>query len=78
MARTKVVNSVLDGMVNVSPSVQRVRLSVRTVAAMGNATRYRAGLGPFGREPMTVEATPEQLEALRADPMLTIVEHDME
>jgi len=51
-----------------------VRLSVRTVAAHGEMTRYRAGLGPFGREPLTVEATPEQAESLRADPMLIVTE----
>jgi hypothetical protein len=51
-----------------------IRLFVRTVAAQGDQTRYRAGLGPFGREPVTVEATPEQAEALRADPMLIVTE----
>jgi len=51
-----------------------VRLSVRTAAAHGEMTRYRAGLGPFGREPATVEVTPEQAEALRADPMLIVTE----
>lgn len=49
-----------------------VRLMVRTVAALGDARRYRAGLGPFSREPQEVEATPEQAEALRADPMLAV------
>jgi hypothetical protein len=50
------------------------RLSVRTAPAHGEMTRYRAGLGPFGSNPVTVEATPEQAEALRADPMLIVTE----
>ncbi|MCX8016393.1 MAG: hypothetical protein N2690_00625 [Rhodocyclaceae bacterium] len=52
----------------------RVRLMVRTVAALGSQPRYRAGLGPFTREPQVVEATPEQAEALKADPMLAVAE----
>ena len=55
-------------------AVPRVRLMVRTVAAHGEMTRYRAGLGPFGSNPVTVEATPEQAEALKADPMLIVTE----
>ncbi|MCE5420259.1 MAG: hypothetical protein JJ713_05680 [Acidithiobacillus sp.] len=51
-----------------------VRLSVRTVATHGALTRYRAGLGPFTREPQVVEVTPEQAEALRADPVLVVTE----
>ena len=51
-----------------------IRLFVRTVAAHGEMTRYRAGLGPFRREPLTVEASPEQAEALRADPVLIVTE----
>lgn len=51
-----------------------VRLMVRTAPAHGEMTRYRAGLGPFGREPVTVEATPAQAEALKADPMLIVTE----
>jgi len=50
------------------------RLIVRTQSAHGPHTRYRAGLGPFGREPVTVEVTPEQAEALRADPVLLVAE----
>ena len=45
-----------------------IRLIVRTRPAHGDARRYRAGLGPFGREPLDVEVTPAQAEALRADP----------
>ncbi|WP_269461306.1 hypothetical protein [Hydrogenophilus thermoluteolus] len=41
---------------------------------MGDRRRYRAGLGPFTREAQVVEATQEQAEALRADPMLEVVE----
>lgn len=52
----------------------RVRLMVRTVAALGSQPRYRAGLGPFTREPQVVEASPEQAEALHADPMLAVAE----
>lgn len=51
-----------------------VRLMVRTVAAMGELRRYRAGLGPFTREPQVVEATPEQADRLRVDAMLEVVE----
>jgi hypothetical protein len=51
-----------------------VPLFVRTVAAQGDQPRYRAGLGPFGREPVTVEVTQEQAEALKADPMLIVTE----
>lgn len=51
-----------------------VRLMVRTVAAHGDLPRYRAGLGPFRREPVVVEATPAQAAALRADPMLAVAE----
>lgn len=51
-----------------------VRLVVRTVAALGEAPRYRAGLGPFGREPVMVEALPWQAAALAADPMLAVAE----
>jgi hypothetical protein len=55
-----------------APARATVRLKVRTVPAHGDAKRYRAGLGPFGREAVTVEATPEQAEALKADPLLHI------
>lgn len=51
-----------------------VRLIVRTAAAHGDHPRYRAGLGPFRREPVEVEATREQAEALRADPTLVVAE----
>jgi hypothetical protein len=74
MAKAKTANPVLDGVVDVPPAAARVRLSVRTVAEHGEMTRYRAGLGPFGREPVVVEATPEQAEALKADTMLIVTE----
>jgi hypothetical protein len=54
------------------PASATVRLLVRTVAAHGDFPRYRAGLGPFGREPVTVEVSPEQAEALKADPTLQV------
>jgi hypothetical protein len=73
MARTS--NPALDGMVDVRPASGRVRLSVCTVAFF-NGTRYRAGLGPFGGDPVVVEATPEQADALRADPVLEVFEQD--
>jgi len=57
-----------------APASATVRLSVRTAPAHGDATRYRAGLGPFGREPVTVEATHEQAEAIKADPVLIVTE----
>ncbi len=49
-----------------------VRLIVRTAPAHGELPRHRAGLGPFGREPVTVEVTPAQADALRADPLLIV------
>jgi len=55
-----------------SPST--VRLYVRTLPAHNNYPRYRAGLGPFRREPVEIEVTPEQAEALKADPMLAVAE----
>lgn len=51
-----------------------IRLIVRTRPAHGDARRYRAGLGPFGREPLEVEVTPEQAEALRADQVLLVAD----
>jgi hypothetical protein len=59
MARAKTTNPVLDGMVHVPPAARTttVRLMVRTVAAMGELPRYRAGLGPFGREPQVLADT---------------------
>lgn len=74
MARAKAANLALDGVVDVPPAAARVRLSVRTAPAHGDAARYRAGLGPFGRDLVTVEATPAQAEALRADPVLIVTE----
>ena len=53
-----------------------IRLIVRTRPAHGDARRYRAGLGPFGREPLEVEVTPAQAEALRDDPALLVAEAD--
>lgn len=50
------------------------RLIVRTQPAHGDGPRYRAGLGPFGREPVEVHATDAQAEALRADPALMVAE----
>jgi hypothetical protein len=48
-------------------------LTTVTVRSTG-FRRYRAGLGPFGREPVTVRVTPEQLLALRADTLLIVNE----
>lgn len=53
-----------------------IRLIVRTRPAHGDARRYRAGLGPFGREPLEVEVAPAQAEALQADPALLVAEAD--
>lgn len=50
-----------------------LRLIVRTRPAHGAYPRYRAGLGPFGREPVEVEATDAQADALMADPALLVV-----
>lgn len=38
------------------------------------ARRYRAGLGPFGPEPIAITVTTAQLDKLLADPMLEIEE----
>lgn len=80
-ARAKSASPAPDGMVDVPPAGARtaaapttVRLIVRTVAALGDQRRYRAGLGPFTREPVVVEALPEQAAQLRADPMLAVAE----
>lgn len=50
------------------------RLTVRTAPAFAGERRYRAGLGPFTREAQVVEVAPEQAEALRDDPMLSVAE----
>jgi len=57
-----------------SAAAANVRLYVRTVAAHGDMPRYRAGLGPFWREPVVVEATPGQALAIKADPALAVAE----
>ena len=57
-----------------SAAAANVLLYVRTAAAHRHMPRYRAGLGPFWREPVLVDATPEQAEALKADPALAVVE----
>lgn len=36
--------------------------------------RYRAGLGPFGRDPVTLEVSREQLIELRSDTLLIVEE----
>ncbi len=72
MAKGRTANPALDGTVDVPPAPPKVRLVVRTVAALGNERRYRAGLGPFGRTPVTVEATDIQAGMLRADPWLDV------
>ncbi|GAB4208013.1 MAG: hypothetical protein Fur0019_13270 [Tibeticola sp.] len=56
------------------PQSGPVRLMVRTTAAHGPYPRYRAGLGPFTREPQVVQATPAQAEQLKADPALAVAE----
>lgn len=68
-------NPVLYGTLDVPPAApMAMRLVVRTVAALGNAPRYRAGLGPFGRDPVVVHAAPEQAAAIKADPMLVVAD----
>lgn len=59
-------------MAKLKPDKQAVTVSVRTVAAYGQ--RYRAGLGPFGPLPVVVQADPDQVAALQADPMLIVEE----
>lgn len=38
----------------------------------GVPRRYRAGLGPFGPDPVVVQATQEQADALLRDPHLGV------
>jgi hypothetical protein len=57
-----------------APARDTVRLLVRTAPAHGDQPRYRAGLGPFGREPVTVDAAHAQADAIKADPMLVVTE----
>lgn len=49
-----------------------IRLIVRTQPAHGAAPRYRAGLGPFGREPVEIVCTEEQAREIAADPALLV------
>jgi hypothetical protein len=49
------------------------RLIVRTQPAHVAAPRYRAGLGPFGREPVEIVCTEEQARDIAADPALLAV-----
>jgi len=55
----------------------RTRVSVCVSPAHASAAgatlrRYRAGLGPFGREPVIVEAERWQVELLKSDPALVV------
>ena len=55
----------------------RTRVSVCVSPAHASAPgatprRYRAGLGPFGREPLIVEAERWQVELLKSDPALVV------
>jgi|GEM_PF-4546103 len=47
---------------------EMIRVTVRSTGFR----RYRAGLGPLTREPVTVTVTPEQLASLRADTLLIV------
>ena len=79
-------NPALDGMIDVPPAAPkpqaapapadggRVRLSVSVLPQLYGQQRYRAGLGPFGRDPVIVEATPQQAQALHADEWLEVWE----
>lgn len=51
-----------------------IRLIVRTQPAHGASPRYRAGLGPFGREPVVVECADWQARELMADPALLVAQ----
>lgn len=66
-------NPVLDGTVDVPPaplvSLQAVRVRVKPG---GPKRRLRAGLGPFGAEPVEAVVTPEQLARLEADTWLDV------
>jgi hypothetical protein len=57
----------------------RTRVSVCVSPAHASAAgatlrRYRAGLGPFGREPVIVEAERWQVELLKSDPALVVTQ----
>jgi hypothetical protein len=57
-----------------APARATVRLSVRTAPVHGDQPRYRAGLGPFWRDPVVVEVEPWQAAALHRDSMLIVSE----
>lgn len=75
MAKARTVNPVLDGVIDV-PAAPASPVAARTltvaVKAGGPARRYRAGLGPFTAEPVTIGVTAGQAEALAADPWLSL------
>jgi len=48
------------------------RLIVRTAPAHGDAPRYRAGLGPFSRDPVMMDASDAQARELMADQSLLV------
>jgi len=55
----------------------RTRVSVCVSPAHASAPgatprRYRAGLGPFGRDPVIVDAERWQVELLKSDPALVV------
>jgi hypothetical protein len=66
---------VLEGTVDVPPAppvpLQAVRVRVKPG---GPKRRLRAGLGPFGVEPVEVDVSPEQRAALQADAWLDVME----
>lgn len=50
----------------------KIRVAVRATAAHGDYPRYRAGLGPFRREPVEIRVWPDQLALLESDPALAV------
>lgn len=55
-----------------SQTRERVVVSLSQTAPPQVVSRYRAGLGPFFRTPITIEVEGWQADALRSDPMLAV------
>lgn len=76
MARSKTANPVLDGVVDAPPAApapqatRRVRVRLKDG---GPARRHRGGIA-FIRQWVELDVAPAVLEALQADPWLTVEE----
>lgn len=50
------------------------RVVVTTNPKLTDRPRYRAGLGPFGARPVTIEVTDWEYDLLKSDPALLVTE----